>query len=237
MKPILIALNIFLVGIIVFQACETTAPCPPVTSTCKDTLCQDYSNAPFIGLSANAAKDMADAYYKDSSKSFIEFNGRNASYTEDAKSIWFSLETLKKFIWNIEKSKCQGCNLTLGIRIYYAKYPDTNYMMNKLAVVNPQYSFHHTLFMVPTYFKTEVNRNVDFDPRFPGKDPCKPTSLKERFEKDILTLDSAGVIMFPTGQNGRSNFSRAAAGLTDPTIQNHGDMAPPPRGTGTFPTN
>ena len=52
----------------------------------------------------------------------------NSLAMEDAKSISFDLETLKKFIYHIEAiTKQNDDNITserLGVRIYYAAYPE-----------------------------------------------------------------------------------------------------------------
>lgn len=84
----------------------------------------------------------------------------NAVGFQDARSCWYSLDTLKKFICLIEKYSSE-LNLPpsqLGIRFFYAAYPNNKIMYGQ------NYGNKHTLFMVPTYNLSNENR--DFDPRY-----------------------------------------------------------------------
>ncbi|MGO4707518.1 hypothetical protein AB4Y90_00095 [Chryseobacterium sp. 2TAF14] len=80
---------------------------------------------------------------------------------EDAHSIWFDLPTLKTFISEIE-TQAQLIDQTvkdsdLGIRFYYAAYPEVPEMS-----VPANYANRHTLVMVPT--KKKDNLDYDFNP-------------------------------------------------------------------------
>lgn len=81
--------------------------------------------------------------------------------TEDAHSIWFSLETLKSFIARIEeeaqKIDSSVSENDLGIRFYYAAYPEV-----PLDPIPENFSKKHTLVMIPT--KKLDGLHHDFNP-------------------------------------------------------------------------
>jgi hypothetical protein len=198
----------------------------------------------FEGISAALAKSLSENYVKDEGKKFI---GKNVdsntirTTTEDATCVWFSLETLKRFVWHVEQSACaHPCDIkpVLGVRIYYAKYPDSAEMANhpELKNVKPAFAEHHTLFMVPTF--QDSGKHIDFDPRYWGKNNCKPLSIKDQlseWDKDVLAGQRNKVlILMPTGLKWLDSDGDGVADMMDPKLQNHGDLAPPPRNTGTF---
>ena len=76
----------------------------------------------------------------------------------DARTIWFDMDTIKRFFCTIEKYNKQltSPGKSLGIRFFYAVYDGSD---DKVSNRN-----RHTLFMVPTY-KAADGSNVDFDPR------------------------------------------------------------------------
>lgn len=76
--------------------------------------------------------------------------------TADARAIWFSLDSLKKFICTIEKyaDQLHIKPEDLGIRMYYAVYKHDS-----------EYQGLHTLFMVPTFATSDTSEEQDFDPR------------------------------------------------------------------------
>ncbi len=80
------------------------------------------------------------------------------SIFQDSRCIWFPLDTIKKFICNIENYSAQLENpipsKLLGIRIYYAVYDKSD---------NKNRHSQHTLFMVPTTQNSD-NEAEDFDP-------------------------------------------------------------------------
>jgi hypothetical protein len=89
---------------------------------------------------------------------------------DDAHSTWFDLADLKTFIETIEKNAPEE-NKGLGIRFYYAAYPDSNLFgkeeyeslesFNK-DEMQKQYGKRHTLILVPTINENGVNK--DFNP-------------------------------------------------------------------------
>jgi hypothetical protein len=107
---------------------------------------------------------------------FTDMSNRTSSTTNydktDARSIWFSLETIKQFICTIEKNNAKLFHpaTDLGIRFYYAVYENDYSDVSKRN--------KHTLFMVPT-FKNDNGAEVDFDPR---ETYLRQTKLNERYQ-------------------------------------------------------
>jgi hypothetical protein len=172
-------------------------------------------------LDVKLAKEIADAYGNDKGKSLIDGG------MQDTKSVWFSLDDLKHYIWAIEDTLSkQGADpdkLNMGIRVYFAKYPDSSRIRD--FGVDPSYASHHTVFFVATY-KGEKS-NVDFDPWNVGPDKSKPIPFAQTFRGTGLNRSS----MFKGLYAGAGGFGDGDAG----TVLNHGDLAPPPAGSGVFP--
>jgi len=173
MKKILIASNFFLLLVIIAMIFYYNSKCctTPVNLsgnqkiTCADKLCKDYSSTDFTGiLQSRFAKIIADNYKADNSRNKIWMSGARTD-KDDATSVWFSLTTLKKYLWEVEKKNCeQNCNDSLGIRIYFAKYPEaTNEFWDQtgMIAVRDEYANHHTVFMVPTYYLDGIHYDYD----------------------------------------------------------------------------
>ncbi|MBG9376392.1 hypothetical protein I5907_09120 [Panacibacter sp. DH6] len=174
MKKILVATNIMLLGIIVFQACRTSRVTIPdvVASTTFCTSCsQDlvgHTAAEFIDVVSRYKKTHYDIINHDAAQYYGISNTQSQGqqyitqvqgqqYYDDARAVWFPLDTIKKFICNIEKYSAQlhVRSNELGIRFYYATYPG-NFSFY------PQRSGQHTLFMSPTI--DVEGQAIDFDP-------------------------------------------------------------------------
>ncbi len=219
MKKTLMALTAFALVLGGLFSCKQKAasvsgdPCTAVHA-------RDYSGQKAEGMISLAqAMEITQLYYNDYDKSHIEIDGK-VTKAEDTKNIWYSLETLKKYIWAIEDTLCkQGCNLDsmgLGMHFYFAKYPDAKACMG--MGVDTSYAHHQTLVITATY--KNGNTNVDFDPYAVGSQKCKPTPLKSYLEQ---SKSSEGTVM--KGYGGE-----------DPGALNHGGLIPPPFGSGSFPT-
>jgi hypothetical protein len=170
-------------------------------------------------ISVETAKLLSQNYSRDMGKNMVWEKGTDRSEEQDALCIWFDLLKMKRFITYVESSACgAGCgdSLKLGIRFYYAKYPDKNTMEKTpdLLGVPLEYANHHTLFMVPTYRDYAKNKNVDFDPQ----------SFKKGCIINQPFITGKGIVYL--GFDSTNN-------TTD--IQNHGSMRPPPPNTGIFP--
>lgn len=124
------------------------------------------TNNPFFTSTAGIGKNDARDIYKNT----------------DARSIWFSLETIKQFICTIEKNNARLSHpaTDLGIRFYYAVYEDTFHLAAKKN--------QHTLFMVPTY-KNGNGSEVDFDPRDTYiRQVVSPSEYKGAFLNKMVTV-------------------------------------------------
>lgn len=144
------------------ESCTTSSPPPPPDSTDCDEVCMNYSSSTLTTtISGDLALTMAHDY--QATRPTINnglYNG------PDAASVWFTLEDLKKFIWQIESRTCSSpCvdSLNLGIRIYYARYPEISSDENRqdLRGVPRNYGRMHTLFMVPTFDDPRDGPNPD----------------------------------------------------------------------------
>ena len=126
---------------------------------------------------------------------------------DDAHSIHFDLDTLKKFISDIEnetrKNAPNATDQDLGIRFYYAAYPKKeDWDIMKDTPIEAEYAERHTLVMVPTLKADDGEGNMlpyDFNP------------LSTTGEGELLAMASV--------RNGelRGNI----------ISQNHGTLSPP----------
>lgn len=217
MKKAMIAANILFFIIVGFYACNQQKT---EADPCQQLHAKDYSGKPMKGyLDVNLAKEIADLYYGDKDKAYISDAG-GITNIEDAKAVWFDLETLKQYIWQIEDTLCkQGCNidsLGLGMHVYFAKYPDSS-LISQFGV-DPKYAMHQTVFLTATY--KGQKGNIDFDPFHPGADKCKPTPLGAYLQRSASSREGM----------------KLGGGDGDAGVLNHGNLAPPPSGTGEFPS-
>ncbi|MBS1772864.1 MAG: hypothetical protein JST82_08385 [Bacteroidetes bacterium] len=140
----------------------------------------------------------------------------------DARSVWFDMETIKRFIYTVETTTCNRCgnnsNPRLGIRVYYGTYPDTTdtiWNTSAMAGVDRSFAGKHTVMFVPTYFDSASNANVDFDPQFVTGN-CDFTAIQSFYETMKTATLSTTEFTILSSMNGMA--------------QNHGDMIPPPYG-------
>ena len=170
----------------------------------------DYTNEPsYIGISAATALDLSQRYQQECQRALSGTADKNKPAL-DARSVLISIETLKKYIWEIEQHVREtGSVQELGIRIYFGKYPDipsikknaAHPLFNDLHTLPDAYSHLHTLFMVPAY-KGDDDVFKDFDP----------------FQAQDIRLQQidmqAGVALTQEGS------------MT--AVLNHGNLTPPP---------
>jgi hypothetical protein len=210
---------------------------------CDSTkICMDYSNPnlpPFNYLNGNLLREMSANY--DTTP--INMNLTRLGYSpivnlgtsnhvikkpgnplaQDSRSIWFSLDSLKRFIWEIESAICKNkCSIAknLGIRLYYARYPminNNNPNHRQLLLLNTTYQKLHTIFMIPTYESISNNQviNIDFDPRLFDSKRCTYKSIIEP-------------------PNGWRFLAFSPIPITNQLAQNHGDLCPPVCGGTAF---
>ena len=195
----------------------------------NNTICSNYTdmNTLQVGLIHEMTKS-----YKENQLLTINqnnyFNEPTPGLTQgDARSIWFDLETLKAFIYQIEinaKNNADPVSSTeLGVRIYYASYPDeirrTLYddlqPANGSYILPEDYEKRHTLVIIPTI--NREGRNVDFDPLdFRTYFESLGTGInisKYAFGSQAQMLALTGINKSPSNRSG---------------AQNHGGLRPPP---------
>lgn len=206
---ILVAVIAVLLSVVLYQ-CKQLKDCK---TTKTNERCVNYRDSTINLINYTTATALFEKYI-GYQKNRI---GKLEDSTIDANSTWFSINTIKKYIYKIEDSLARmgmNPNIELGLRIYYGAYLDSNAMATtypQLSSVPANYQHHHTVFMVPT-FTDSVNKRYDFNPFLPLVNN-RPVPLR-------LRLNGA--------KNGREN---SVQNTESDYILNHGEVAPPPRVT------
>ncbi len=201
----------------------------------NDSECLDYSKYKPSTLKTGLVGDMVSIYRNNQLRTI---NGSSAGMN-DAYSIWFDLDTIKKFIYHIERGVKENGDSTktnkLGLRMYYAAYPDhttwTPSIYKDLSgfgadTSKHNYEFKHTLVLLPTI---HVGGNeLDFNPfnaaTFTTGLPkyTKPTVNAEPVEID--TSATAAVEVFAiTGSKDLADPKPEPGTVS----RNHGTLCPP----------
>ena len=198
-----------------------------------NTICMDYDTEPPATLTTKMITSMV-GQYSGSQLNSIQSDSLN-QIPKDARAIWFDLETLKQFMYQIEhnagKNFAESKDKTLGVRIYYAAYP-TNDKMRVMATsqtdpnfsYNPAYEKLHTLVMIPTIAEKE-GENFDFNPldvsTYNGY-VNMPKNGKFYTEEDYIGI-SLGTSSAPAS----ANISSTQTGSNGVSARNHGHLYPP----------
>jgi hypothetical protein len=211
MKILFTAIIAFTIGIIshnLLQGCKSanvTIPCGQI--------CTDYTKAGnFNYLNVDLLYNMAQKFKGTSGM----INNSVAPNLIDARSVWFDLDSLKRFIWEIETDVCRNTcpeklPLNLGVRVYYARYPPTGSLAqyDDIRHLPDDYENRHTVFMVPTFDVAGTpTQHIDFDPRYFDATGCHPERLQLKFPPEDSAL-------------------RKASGIVALSAFNHGGMCPP----------
>ncbi len=196
----------------------------------EDFVCSNYDSSTQSKLPVELIQKMVDDYNSKQRSHINSSMSQLNSDGGDAKSIWFDLETLKKFIYHIEKeAKNNRNNPTnidkLGVRIYYASYPkretwEKSKFDNALDgfigdPITERYGERHTLVMLPTI---DINGTItDFDP-----------FVSSSYELGLVTGEGTlpkytYALMLNTPQATTTQSS----GARSTTSQNHGGLYPP----------
>jgi hypothetical protein len=194
----------------VFVACTEKGRDP------KKDVVLNYADSTFVGLSSEQAEFIASKY----SRNYLTLINKNLNI-DDARTIWFSLDELKKFIWNIEyhtlKTTDKVSTSQLGVRIYYAQNPSKEEIETNIHLKNFKidYASRHTLFMVPTV-RINDTTNIEFDPRQAYK-----ASREGKFD--------GFVPLRKLKRNPKSSvpFKQVEPNDEENTILNHGTLCPP----------
>ncbi|AUC74307.1 hypothetical protein [Olleya sp. Bg11-27] len=168
-STILLAITIIAFAIYVYKNPPSRVSIPQNTTVTPNTtvstnICMDYSDETINTLEIDLIRNMVDGY-KNNQLAHINA----AEKFSDARSIWFDLETLKKFIYHIEYETLKIDNSisskNLGLRIYYSRYPEESWSeYNDLNAVPTAYAKHHTLIAMPTHRRENTSTNLDFNP-------------------------------------------------------------------------
>jgi len=206
-NPISVSLILLSIFIILSSSRCNNQPKPPSKGciTCYSPKCDTVFN----GYSAQFIHDLILNYRLNQWTTInngMGTNGTNklgSNHVVDSRSVWFSLDSIKRFIYEIESNVCSNCDNAikpkLGIRLYYGQY-------NPAVITAPNYyDGLHTAIMIPTI--SDVSGiNVDFDPH--KMTNCDPTDID---------CDSAAIVALLPNINISS--------------MNHGTLIPPPNGT------
>lgn len=130
----------------------------------------------------------------------------------DAQSVSFDIRTLKNFIYSIEnESRKRNPSVDekdLGIRFYYAAYPE-DLSAPDFNSVNKNYAKKHTLIMIPTLSRLDETGNyMDFD--FNPLD--ESTYAESRVE---------------TSRHDTRRMAVSSKSSPEVVAQNHGGLIPP----------
>ncbi|SNR41229.1 hypothetical protein [Dokdonia pacifica] len=197
----------------------------------KDTICSNYTDVNTLEVKLIHAMTQK---YSDKQLDAIN-TGTRTRFTQptaqqpekgDSEAIWFDLETLKAFIYHIENEAKKhpqkpAQSKDLGIRIYYASYPDSTHWGNYTNLpgtgnhqLTNDYSERHTLIMVPTIRRDGIEFDfnpLDYNTYYDGMDLT-----------GIYSLVSSSAFLALTGT--------PSSGSTG--AQNHGKLYPPLGDTG-----
>ncbi len=187
-----------------------TASALPPSST---AICIDYSKDKPNTLKHSLVAEMVKNYRTNQLVSIQTATVNPVA--NDAQCIWFPLDSIKKFIYHIEKgfeTQKPGAKANLGLRMYYSAYPDDKLWSDKgyeeIAYLanNPTtalYGRKHTLVLIPTLEIHGVNS--DFNP-----------------------IDPATYTGFNSATNPFSNPSYVPMAMSASVMgKNHGDLQPP----------
>lgn len=200
-------------------------------------LCVDYNNYSPSTLQKGLISDMINIY---------RINQGNAINTnmlqQDAESVWFKLDTIKKFLYHLEKiSENNGVSPDkLGLRLYYATYPSKTFwnangykdLTGFLGdSITEKYEKKHTIVMVPTI---NINgKDTDFNPIDVTSYASGIKKLKSQFngEPSTNTTEGRSAQMGLTGTNSATNSTGGEERIIS---RNHGNLIPPgdPSATG-----
>lgn len=168
---------------------------------CLNCYNDNFTSEPYdyLDLEAVVVK-MITNYQANQYQRIVDPSTTVAPIPDDARSVYFSLNKLKSFIFEIERLCCErNCNEVLGelgIRFYYGAYNKTS---DPLTGVRSDYYGKHTLVLVPTYTQIEPDGSpihIDFSPdRFnmnsDGNPSCTPESLDQNSTYGDSTMEDS----------------------------------------------
>jgi len=195
----------------------------------KTSICNDFHNERPSTLTTNLIRGMISQYRNNQ---YIAINKSRNIEEPDAHSIWFDLDTIKKFIYHIERNVAKNGsekNNKLGLRIYYAAYPElsefTKPYNEDIAFmaadsIKKQFATRHTLVMIPTIFNKDLNGDVDFNPLDASTFNGFVSTVKRntRNQKNEIA---------PYQSQKYQPMALSTASSSDAMARNHGNLIPP----------
>lgn len=214
MKKILIATNIVTLGLAIFfylRAAAMSDDTQPVVCCSYDDL-QGETLTDFKNVIKRYKANSWTTINTNTNLAWAASSGSGSTTFEDARCIWFSMDSIKQFICTIEKYSAQ-LNLTtanLGIRFYYGQYD----------ILHPHYPDRHTIFMMPTFNPGNDGPALDFDPRYNVTNNWGITNIDsiKSFASGINAIPPTSTTLF-TILGGDLNMN--------PAIRNSGELCPP----------
>lgn len=207
------------------------------------SICMDYDTVTPPTLTSKLVQSMV-AKYSSTQLNNIQTAANNA-VPVDAKSIWFDLETLKRFLYhiehNVDKNERLASGKNIGVRIYYAAYPK-NDDMKMLATeqtdptfsMNADYQNLHTLVMIPTIADKDGN-NYDFNPLDVASYNGFVNMTKDQKSPMVNTLYqvmSLGTAPPRTASSIANTNGQTQTVRTSINARNHGALYPPDNSIG-----
>jgi hypothetical protein len=224
MKKILIALNVMFASVIYFQNCTPQKMIVgAIQGSNKNWHCVNYNDSTYNGIPLSVSRIVYDKYTNIQYSKILATAPSLTTMTEDSRCVWFSLDVIKKFIYKVEDTlyrKGFNKNTRLGLRMYFATYPDTTGMQNNqyLDGLPLEYANHHTLFIVPTFDSTSAGAS-------------KPVHYDFNAFKGVSTNSTPFINTSPLQKSIPSFWNEPFACLLitdDIYMQNHGEVGPPP---------
>jgi len=203
-------------------------------TTDNQSICTNYSNENISTLPVPLVHDMINGYRNNQLLKIENGITKNGVNLVDAQSIWFDLETLKEFVYHIENETIKNdktkSDKDLGIRIYYATYPEKdNFGWAKKEYDNilnnfgnnsetSKYDKLHTLVMIPT--RKEGKLNIDFNPLDINtyNQSLKSKELSNYWRNPLIPI---------TNNQNKYILSIGGPITTKTSAQNHGSLIPP----------
>lgn len=197
-------------------------------------ICSDYSASLPSTMKRSLVKEMVDKYKKNQ-LTCINRGCNNDSIVNDARAIWFNLDTIKKFIYHVEKNAVENHTdpSKLGLRIYYSAYPNNKKWGNPgyedlrdllRDPITKEYEHKHTLVIIPTILNSE-NINADFNPLDRNTYGGFLNKVKNKDDDEKSGFSQSGNNGYKTMALSVSSTERESEGGI--VARNHGTLIPP----------
>lgn len=195
-----------------------------------NSVCLNFEKYQPSTLQTGLISDMVNIYRVHQGKAI-----NNSMPDPDAESVWFNLDSIKKFIYHVEKlsSKNSVESNKLGLRFYYASYPDRSFWGNsgykdlqdfKTDTTKNKYQYKHTIVMIPTLDINGVNS--DFNPLDKATYTSGLPKRKSEFNGRPTTNTTSGQVNI-MGLASTNSETNSTGGEKGTGAKNHGSLAPP----------